>query len=185
MSTWTPAWVAAIAARQPAAPVPTTRTLDVSVRCTAQWCTQGRSPSAPTAIGFARMLGRIAETDRNWGVLRSTSVVANQAGIIYLLDPPVGWRTNQSPGFYALRERESVRARAPVAQWIERRPPEPKVAGSNPVGRASVLSRDIVDACLTISWTSVGAAGSRGRHRGRALGGASRPRQRPGRSRRR
>ena len=26
--------------------------------------------------------------------------------------------------------------RAPVAQWIERRPPEPKVAGSNPVGRA-------------------------------------------------
>src|SRR5262245_5494644 len=27
--------------------------------------------------------------------------------------------------------------RAPVAQWIERRPPEPKVAGSNPVGRAS------------------------------------------------
>ena len=27
-------------------------------------------------------------------------------------------------------------ARAPVAQWIERRPPEPKVAGSNPVGRA-------------------------------------------------
>src|SRR6266508_5361119 len=99
MSTWTPAWVAAIAARQPAAPVPTTRTLDVSVRCTAQWCTQGRSPSAPTAIGFARMLGRIAETDRNWGVLRSTSVVANQAGIIYLLDPPVGWRTSQSPVF--------------------------------------------------------------------------------------
>ena len=30
-----------------------------------------------------------------------------------------------------------IGARAPVAQWIERRPPEPKVAGSNPVGRAS------------------------------------------------
>jgi hypothetical protein len=29
--------------------------------------------------------------------------------------------------------------RAPVAQWIERRPPEPKVAGSNPVGRARTL----------------------------------------------
>ena len=29
-----------------------------------------------------------------------------------------------------------IRVRAPVAQWIERRPPEPKVAGSNPVGRA-------------------------------------------------
>ena len=28
---------------------------------------------------------------------------------------------------------------APVAQWIERRPPEPKVAGSNPVRRASQL----------------------------------------------
>src|SRR5436309_9766353 len=28
------------------------------------------------------------------------------------------------------------RGLAPVAQWIERRPPEPKVAGSNPVGRA-------------------------------------------------
>jgi alpha-1,2-mannosyltransferase len=27
--------------------------------------------------------------------------------------------------------------RAPVAQWIERRPPEPKVAGSNPVRRAT------------------------------------------------
>ena len=37
--------------------------------------------------------------------------------------------------------------RAPVAQWIERRPPEPKVAGSNPVGRAIVLSRDIGDIC--------------------------------------
>src|SRR3954468_13247508 len=30
-----------------------------------------------------------------------------------------------------------IRGRAPVAQWIERRPPEPKVAGSNPVGRAN------------------------------------------------
>ena len=29
-----------------------------------------------------------------------------------------------------------IGTRAPVAQWIERRPPEPKVAGSNPVGRA-------------------------------------------------
>jgi hypothetical protein len=29
-----------------------------------------------------------------------------------------------------------IALRAPVAQWIERRPPEPKVAGSNPVGRA-------------------------------------------------
>jgi hypothetical protein len=34
----------------------------------------------------------------------------------------------RSPGIIAVR--------APVAQWIERRPPEPKVAGSNPVGRA-------------------------------------------------
>src|SRR5512136_2623654 len=32
------------------------------------------------------------------------------------------------------------RVRAPVAQWIERRPPEPKVAGSNPVGRATAHS---------------------------------------------
>src|SRR5437762_318517 len=30
-----------------------------------------------------------------------------------------------------------IAVRAPVAQWIERRPPEPKVAGSNPVGRAT------------------------------------------------
>src|SRR4029079_9003615 len=29
-----------------------------------------------------------------------------------------------------------IAVHAPVAQWIERRPPEPKVAGSNPVGRA-------------------------------------------------
>jgi hypothetical protein len=29
---------------------------------------------------------------------------------------------------------------APVAQWIERRPPEPKVAGSNPVRRASLFA---------------------------------------------
>ena len=35
---------------------------------------------------------------------------------------------NPSPAIMAVR--------APVAQWIERRPPEPKVAGSNPVGRA-------------------------------------------------
>lgn len=38
-----------------------------------------------------------------------------------------------------------IAVRAPVAQWIERRPPEPKVAGSNPVGRAIVMSRDIGD----------------------------------------
>jgi hypothetical protein len=31
---------------------------------------------------------------------------------------------------------EDDQRRAPVAQRIERRPPEPKVAGSNPVGRA-------------------------------------------------
>jgi hypothetical protein len=30
----------------------------------------------------------------------------------------------------------SIWSLAPVAQWIERRPPEPKVAGSNPVRRA-------------------------------------------------
>src|SRR5690348_16236385 len=36
-----------------------------------------------------------------------------------------------------LGHRVSFPVRAPVAQWIERRPPEPKVAGSNPVGRAS------------------------------------------------
>ena len=35
-----------------------------------------------------------------------------------------------------LRAPDKMAARAPVAQWIERRPPEPKVAGSNPVGRA-------------------------------------------------
>src|SRR4051812_10102540 len=34
-----------------------------------------------------------------------------------------------------------IAVRAPVAQWIERRPPEPKVAGSNPVGRASTNVR--------------------------------------------
>src|SRR4029453_5698512 len=33
MRTWAPAWVTAIAARQPAAPVPMTRTLVVVVRC--------------------------------------------------------------------------------------------------------------------------------------------------------
>ncbi len=32
-----------------------------------------------------------------------------------------------------------IEMRAPVAQWIERRPPEPKVAGSNPVGRANAI----------------------------------------------
>ena len=31
---------------------------------------------------------------------------------------------------------------APVAQWIERRPPEPKVAGSNPVRRATPVAGD-------------------------------------------
>jgi hypothetical protein len=37
-----------------------------------------------------------------------------------------------------------IAVRAPVAQWIERRPPEPKVAGSNPVGRAISVDRSIV-----------------------------------------
>jgi hypothetical protein len=37
-----------------------------------------------------------------------------------------------------------IAVRAPVAQWIERRPPEPKVAGSNPVGRAISLPRRTV-----------------------------------------
>jgi hypothetical protein len=38
-----------------------------------------------------------------------------------------------------------IGARAPVAQWIERRPPEPKVAGSNPVGRATAHSMGNID----------------------------------------
>ncbi len=39
-----------------------------------------------------------------------------------------------------------ARNRAPVAQWIERRPPEPKVAGSNPVGRAKATLSGIATA---------------------------------------
>ena len=42
---------------------------------------------------------------------------------------------NQKPKVHA-RSTGIIAVRAPVAQWIERRPPEPKVAGSNPVGRA-------------------------------------------------
>ncbi len=37
---------------------------------------------------------------------------------------------------------------APVAQWIERRPPEPKVAGSNPVRRASHPSGSTLSQCV-------------------------------------
>jgi hypothetical protein len=43
--------------------------------------------------------------------------------------------------------------RAPVAQWIERRPPEPKVAGSNPVGRASTNAE-----LVAAQFDTVGAA---------------------------
>src|SRR5438093_555419 len=53
--------------------------------------------------------------------------------------------------------------RVPVAQWTEQPPSKRPVAGSNPAGDAIVLSRDIVDACLTTSWTSVGAVASRDR----------------------
>ena len=44
--------------------------------------------------------------------------------------------SNEGPRFGGGLRLSSV-AHAPVAQWIERRPPEPKVAGSNPVGRAN------------------------------------------------
>ena len=33
-----------------------------------------------------------------------------------------------------------IAVRAPVAQWIERWVPDPKVAGSSPVGRATTFS---------------------------------------------
>ena len=44
--------------------------------------------------------------------------------------------SNEGPRFGGGLRLSSV-AHAPVAQWIEHRPPEPKVAGSNPVGRAT------------------------------------------------
>src|SRR3954463_6273849 len=47
--------------------------------------------------------------------------------------PPSAGRTAKRIG------RLSFGLRAPVAQRIERRPPEPKVAGSNPVGRANAI----------------------------------------------
>ena len=42
--------------------------------------------------------------------------------------------SNEGPRFGGGLRLSSV-VHAPVAQWIEHRPPEPKVAGSNPVGR--------------------------------------------------
>ena len=48
---------------------------------------------------------------------------------------PWSRHSKQKPKVYP-RSAGIIAARAPVAQWIERRPPEPKVAGSNPVGRA-------------------------------------------------
>ncbi len=35
--------------------------------------------------------------------------------------------------------------RAPVAQWIERQPPELKAAGSNPAGRTIIILRGYKD----------------------------------------
>ena len=53
--------------------------------------------------------------------------------------------------YHAQRPRPAeLPIRAPVAQWIERRPPEPKVAGSNPVRRASnSVSEGIMGAVRT------------------------------------
>jgi hypothetical protein len=38
---------------------------------------------------------------------------------------------------------------APVAQWIEHRPSKPRVAGSSPAGRATVLTRIVVVSCVS------------------------------------
>ncbi len=59
-----------------------------------------------------------------------------------------------SEGFARLRSP----ARAPVAQWIERRPPEPKVAGSNPVRRAITTA-----SCVRSPGTRSHGRGARGR----------------------
>ena len=43
---------------------------------------------------------------------------------------------------------------APVAQRIEHLTTDQKVGGSNPSGRTSVMSRDIVDTSVATSWTN-------------------------------
>ena len=48
-------------------------------------------------------------------------------------------------GSDALREPGTGTNRAPVAQWIEHLTSDQRVGGSNPSGRATVLSRDIGD----------------------------------------
>ncbi len=47
-----------------------------------------------------------------------------------------------------LRWPSIIGPRAPVAQWIERRPPEPKVAGSNPVRRATPSPAETWRVCV-------------------------------------
>jgi len=57
-------------------------------------------------------------------VLRSTSVVAEIWTGFHVVDPRLDRPSNQKPTLYP-RTNGMIGARAPVAQWIERRPPEP------------------------------------------------------------
>jgi hypothetical protein len=92
-----------------------------------------RSQSEGSAAGAGRTADQSPASTRgrrspHW-VGRSTSVVAGQLSVAEPRIRPSNRDPKRSAGIIVLR--------APVAQWIERRPPEPKVAGSNPVGRAS------------------------------------------------
>ena len=66
--------------------------------------------------------------------LRQRAVAARQVGV-------GDDRDEHGPREYAARPAISWPAQAPVAQWIERPPPEREVAGSNPAGRAPAARR--------------------------------------------
>jgi hypothetical protein len=107
-----------------------------AVRCGGVRATEPRSSTWTRARVSRSRSGQISSSERSGSSRSPRSGSRCRTGPVRTR--PSGSRAVQT-GKWTLSGRSAaiIAVRAPVAQWIERRPPEPKVAGSNPVGRAS------------------------------------------------
>src|SRR5215216_3383664 len=89
--------------------------------------------SSATARSYAELLlnGRTTSKPSNSALMRAASVASPRCSVF------MSWTVRVEADERVFPPREAkLQARAPVAQGIERLPPEQEAAGSNPAGRA-------------------------------------------------
>ena len=106
-----------------------------------------RDPVRPESSWSSSRAAGISSAPGRWESARSSGMCTSRAISQASYEPSRRWstdeRTSRPPGD---RRPSALRCRsAPVAQWIEHLTSDQTVGGSNPSGRAIVLSRDIGD----------------------------------------